>query len=53
MQLFVRNLSEECAKQILNWRYEPPYDFYNNQETSESLNELLENPLLCHFKSKR
>jgi [ribosomal protein S18]-alanine N-acetyltransferase len=44
MQLFVRNLTEEYAKQILNWRYESPYDFYNNEETSESLNELLENP---------
>jgi [ribosomal protein S18]-alanine N-acetyltransferase len=44
MQLFVRNLTEEYAKQILNWRYDSPYDFYNNEESSESLNELLENP---------
>ncbi|MFS0775200.1 GNAT family protein [Neobacillus sp. 3P2-tot-E-2] len=44
MQLFVRNMTEEYAKQILNWKYEAPYDFYNNEETSESLNEILENP---------
>ena len=44
MQLLVRNLTEEYAKQILNWKYEAPYDFYNNEETSESLNELLETP---------
>jgi [ribosomal protein S18]-alanine N-acetyltransferase len=44
MQLFVRNMTEEYAKQILNWKYEAPHDFYNNEETSESLNELLETP---------
>lgn len=44
MQLHVRSMTEEYAKQIVNWKYEAPYDFYNNEETSESLNELLENP---------
>ncbi|MFP7297128.1 GNAT family N-acetyltransferase [Neobacillus niacini] len=44
MQLFVKKMTEEYAKQILSWKYEPPYDFYNNEESSESLNELLENP---------
>lgn len=44
MQFVVRNMTEEHAKQILTWKYEPPYDFYNNEETSESLKELLENP---------
>jgi [ribosomal protein S18]-alanine N-acetyltransferase len=37
-------MTEEYSKQILSWKYEAPYDFYNNEETSESLNELLENP---------
>lgn len=44
MQLLVENMTEEYAKQILTWKYEAPYDFYNNEETSESLNELLDNP---------
>jgi [ribosomal protein S18]-alanine N-acetyltransferase len=44
MELSVRNINEEFAKQILNWKYEEPYDLYDNEETSESLNELLENP---------
>jgi [ribosomal protein S18]-alanine N-acetyltransferase len=43
MNLLVRNMTEKYAKQILTWKYEAPYDFYNNEESSESLNELLEN----------
>lgn len=44
MQLMVKSMTEEYARQILTWKYEAPYDFYNNEESSESLNELLENP---------
>jgi [ribosomal protein S18]-alanine N-acetyltransferase len=44
MQLVVKRMKEGYAQQILTWTYEAPYDFYNNEESSESLNELLENP---------
>jgi [ribosomal protein S18]-alanine N-acetyltransferase len=44
MELVVKRMTEEYAKQILTWKYEAPYDFYNNEESSESLNELLGNP---------
>ncbi len=44
MQLMVREMNEEFAKQILNWTYEAPYDFYNNEESPESLKELLDTP---------
>ncbi|MDR7078924.1 ribosomal protein S18 acetylase RimI-like enzyme [Neobacillus niacini] len=37
-------MKEEFAKQILTWKYEAPYDFYNNEESSESLKELLDHP---------
>jgi [ribosomal protein S18]-alanine N-acetyltransferase len=43
MVLVVKRMTEEYAKQILTWKYEAPYDFYNNEESTESLNELLEN----------
>lgn len=44
MQLSIRKMNEDFAKQILTWKYEAPYDFYNNEENAESLNELLDNP---------
>jgi len=33
-------IDESSARAILNWRYEPPYDFYNNLE-EDSLQHLL------------
>ncbi|MEH7179359.1 GNAT family N-acetyltransferase [Neobacillus vireti] len=44
MKLLVKNMNEEYAKQILTWKYEAPYDFYNNEESAESLKELLDAP---------
>ncbi|MEH7112292.1 GNAT family N-acetyltransferase [Neobacillus niacini] len=52
MQLVVGNMNEGFAKQIINWKYEPPYDFYNNEESSESLKELLENPYYVVLNNK-
>ncbi|WP_045520816.1 hypothetical protein, partial [Neobacillus niacini] len=44
MQLFIRKMSEDFAVQILNWKYQTPYDFYNNELNSDSIKEMLENP---------
>ena len=36
-------MSEEFASEILSWKYDPPYDFYNNEADAEAVEELLEN----------
>lgn len=35
-------MNEEFAIEILDWKYELPYDFYNNELNPQSLKELLE-----------
>ena len=42
MELNVYNMNDQFAIQILNWKYEPPYDFYNNEYSKEALEELLD-----------
>jgi [ribosomal protein S18]-alanine N-acetyltransferase len=41
MRLFGRNMTREFAQEILTWRYEHPYDFYNNEPNEEGFNELM------------
>ncbi|MFY3791897.1 GNAT family N-acetyltransferase [Ureibacillus sp. MALMAid1270] len=40
-QLLVKEMNQRFAEEILSWNYEPPYDFYNNELSGESLKELL------------
>jgi GNAT superfamily N-acetyltransferase len=37
-------MKEKYAIEILNWHYVAPYDFYNNDLTEETLQEMLVNP---------
>lgn len=41
MKLHVKNMDERKVVEILGWRYEAPYDFYNNEDTAEDRAELL------------
>jgi len=43
LQFFIREMNEIHATDILSWKYDPPYDFYNNELCDESLKELLDN----------
>ncbi|MET3695898.1 acetyltransferase (GNAT) family protein [Bacillus oleivorans] len=49
MDYFVRNMTEDIAKVVLDWRYEPPYDFYNSVVKEENMVELLEHGYLGVF----
>lgn len=41
MQLNIRGMTEDFAVEILNWNYDSPYDFYNNDLCAENIRELL------------
>lgn len=41
MQLFIKKMDRRIAAEILLWKYEPPYDFYNNELTEENIHEML------------
>ncbi len=43
MQLFIKEINEKIAVDILHWKYEAPYDFYNNELNHEAIKEMLEN----------
>ena len=42
MKLERKNMDEAFVLEILNWRYDLPYDFYNNECDAEVIKELLE-----------
>lgn len=42
MQLLTKPMTEERARDILGWKYEQPYDFYNNEVTDDALQEMLD-----------
>lgn len=53
MELTMQQMDKETALTILEWRYEKPYDLYNNETTEESLDELLDGSYKAVFEKGR
>jgi [ribosomal protein S18]-alanine N-acetyltransferase len=43
MELLIQKMTEKYAIEVLCWKYEKPYDFYNNVLSSSAIIELLTN----------
>ncbi|WP_404451527.1 GNAT family N-acetyltransferase [Virgibacillus necropolis] len=43
MQLLKSKMTKDLAVDALQWRYEKPYDLYNNELNSEAIDEMLDN----------
>ncbi|MDQ1145665.1 ribosomal-protein-alanine N-acetyltransferase [Bacillus sp. SORGH_AS 510] len=41
LNILLKEEDSNNGKEILNWTYQPPYEFYNNECTEDSLKELL------------
>ncbi|MGI8316257.1 GNAT family N-acetyltransferase [Halobacillus mangrovi] len=42
MLLSIQEMNKEYINKIVKWRYESPYDFYNNEASEEIIQEFLE-----------
>ncbi|EKN71546.1 hypothetical protein BABA_00890 [Neobacillus bataviensis LMG 21833] len=41
MAIYVKEMDDIFAEEILGWKYEAPYDFYNNEYSVDAVRELL------------
>jgi [ribosomal protein S18]-alanine N-acetyltransferase len=41
MELKIQDMTESFVKEILLWKYEHPYNFYNNETTEETIREFM------------
>ncbi len=53
MKLFIENMNQETAEDILTWEYDKPYDFYNNELTDEDLKERLDGTYYALVNDKK
>jgi [ribosomal protein S18]-alanine N-acetyltransferase len=43
MRLYIEKMNEHVARDVLSWKYDEPYDFYNNEVAPEAIREMLDN----------
>ncbi|WP_026693179.1 GNAT family N-acetyltransferase [Peribacillus kribbensis] len=53
MKLFIEKMTPRMAREILHWRYEEPYDFYNNELTDEAMEEMLDGSYYALLSDKK
>lgn len=53
MEFTKKKMDNDTALRILGWRYKKPYDFYNNEVSDESLDELLNGSYQAVFEEGR
>lgn len=41
MKLYSKKMTRVLATDILSWKYDPPYDLYNNDVTDDAISELM------------
>jgi ribosomal-protein-alanine N-acetyltransferase len=42
MRLYTEKMNEHVSRDVLSWKYDEPYDFYNNELTPEAVSEMLD-----------
>jgi [ribosomal protein S18]-alanine N-acetyltransferase len=47
LKLVSRRMARDLAMKILGWKYEPPYDLYNNDGSEESIKELVDQDIFA------
>lgn len=47
MNFLITEMNNEKTKEVLSWKYEKPYDFYNNDESDEEFDEKMDGSYFC------
>ncbi|MCA0970225.1 GNAT family N-acetyltransferase [Halobacillus litoralis] len=53
MKLSNRDMTEQDARQIVSWRYDPPYELYNLEMNDESIAEFLDGSYKAVFDDQQ
>lgn len=53
MKLYMEKLNADAARDILSWRYDQPFDFYNNEQTLEAISEMLADSYFSVFDDNK